>query len=292
MPEPFPSAARPARTTPFLPIEGLRVVITGAGSGIGEALALALASRGARLLLTDIDPDRVQRVAEALRRRGADADGLALDVASAAHWQQLAEHALQRWPGGADVLVNNAGIALVAPIESAPEAQARQLMEVNFWGPALGCRAFLPQLRRRPRAMLVNVSSIFAMISMPTQGWYNASKAALRALSDALRLELEGTPVRVLCVHPGGVRTRIAQDARIVDMLDLAGSAEALAKTFERNAPTSPEQAAAVLLQAIETGRERLLIGWDAKLGDALWRLAPQRAARWLLAQVRRRAVG
>ena len=262
---------------------GRGVVITGAGSGIGQALAEALAAQGARLLITDVHAERLQAVAAALRAGGASVESRVADAADADAWAALAAQAQALW-GGADVLINNAGFGLVASIEGAPEAAARRLMDVNFWGPVLGCRALLPQLRRRPEALIVNVSSIFAMISVPTQGYYNASKAALRAMSDALRLELQGSNVRLLCVHPGGVKTRIAENATLVDYQSLAASPAALARLFDAHAHTTPAQAAAQIVGAMRGGRTRLLVGPDAKLADLLWRLFPTRAAGWLTA--------
>ncbi len=174
------------------PFKGKCVVVTGAASGIGEALAHAF--------------------------------------------------------GGANIVINNAGMALVAPALSVPLADAHWLMAINFWGVVHGCRAFAPQLQLRPGGVLVNISSIFAMVSMPTQSYYNASKAAVRGFSDALREELrtpaQGHPVQVLCVHPGGIRTRIAQQARLGDISSIAASPDDLHRQFDDNAPTSPAQAA------------------------------------------------
>ena len=263
------------------------VVITGAASGIGEALALALAAQGARLLLCDIDEPRLQAVAAAARTRGAACDWQVADGAQSLHWQQLAARAYALW-GGADVLINNAGVAVVAPAQTMLEADARWLMEINFWGVWFGCRAFVPQLRTRPEALIVNVSSIFAMISIPTQSIYNASKAAVRGFSDALRLELAETPVRVLCVHPGGVRTNIARRSRQGDISMMAGSAQALAEQFDRLAPTSAAGAASAIVRAMRAGRTRLLIGGDARVADLLYRLLPTRASLWLSALARR----
>jgi NADP-dependent 3-hydroxy acid dehydrogenase YdfG len=263
------------------------VVITGAASGIGEALAHALAAQGAKLLLCDVDEARLTAVAAALSASGASCAWQLADVAQAAHWQQLAQRAMELW-GGADMLINNAGVALVAPAQTVDEADARWLMEINFWGVWHGCRAFAPQLRTREQALIVNVSSIFAMVSMPTQSIYNASKAAVRAFSDALRLELADTPVRVLCVHPGGIATRIAHNARRGDISMVASSPQALVAQFARMAPTSPAAAAQAIVRAVQAGRTRLLIGADARVADWIYRLVPARASAWLSALARR----
>lgn len=143
-------------------------------------------------------------------------------------------------------------------------------------------------LRGRPDAVLVNISSIFAMISMPTQSIYNASKAAVRGFSDALREELRPEGIDVLCVHPGGIQTNIANASRVVDVSMVADSEQALRDTFNQLARTTPAQAAEVILGAIEARKTRVLIGADATVLDALFRLAPSRATHWFSALGRR----
>jgi short-subunit dehydrogenase len=197
--------------------------------------------------------------------------------------------------GGADVLVNNAGVALVAPAQTLELADAHWLMNVNFWGVVHGCRAFAPQPQEQPGRAIVNVSSVFAMVSLPTQSIYNASKAAVRAFSDALREELRpigpaGTAphgVHVLCVHPGGIRTRIAQQARLGDISALADSPHALRRQFHSVALTSPARAAKVILRALGRRKTRVRIGVDALLGDWLFRVSPTHASALFAALLR-----
>ncbi len=263
------------------------VVITGAASGIGKALALGCAQRGAKLLLADIDAIGLRNIAGSLREAGTACHECVTDTGDEAAIQALASEC-QRVYGAADVLINNAGVALVAPIDRASTADAQWLMNINFWGVVHGCRAFLPQLRSRPEAVLVNISSIFAMISMPTQGYYNASKAAVRAFSDALREELRDSTVRVLCVHPGGIKTNIANQARVVDLGGIASSPEQMRANFLQTAITTPDEAARVILGAIEQGRTRVLIGRDAKIADLLYRFVPARASQWITRLARR----
>jgi NADP-dependent 3-hydroxy acid dehydrogenase YdfG len=267
--------------------KGKGVVITGAASGIGEALARNFAAQGARLLLADVDLARLDAVVADLRASGADCLAQACDVAQPVALQALADRALQAW-GGADVVINNAGVALVAPVQSLALDDAHWLMNINFWGVVHGCRAFTPQLQARPGSVIVNISSIFAMLSMPTQAIYNASKAAVRGFSDALREELRESGVRVLCVHPGGIQTRIAQQARLGDISTVAPSAQALHAQFDLAAHTTAPQAAQAIVQALQGGRTRLLIGADAKLGDLIYRLAPARASAWFSGLARR----
>lgn len=263
------------------------VVITGAAAGIGEALAHAMAARGAKLLLADVNAERLHALRTAFRAKGVECSVMRVDVAARDDMAALADRAAQLW-GGADVLVNNAGVGVVAPVETVKEADARWLFEINFWGAWYGCRAFLPQLRGRPEAALVNVSSIFAMVGVPTQSIYNASKAALRAFTDALRLELADTAVQVLCAHPGGVKTDIAKSARKGDVSLLADDPASLVALFEQLSPTLPAQAAEAICRALETGRTRLLIGSDARVADWVYRLMPARASAWFVKQMRK----
>ena len=269
-------------------LKGKAVVITGAGSGIGRALALECARRGARLLLADIDAVGLAETCGQARALGAQAASQHVDTGSEASIAALAA-AAQDLFGAADILINNAGVGLVAPVASLDSDDAHWLMNINFWGVVHGCRAFLPQMRARPEAVMVNISSIFAMISVPTQSIYNASKAAVRAFSDALREELRDTPIRVLCVHPGGIRTNIVNNARVTDTAMLGMSVEKMRANFlEKLAPTSADDAALAIVVAIASGRTRLMIGTDARIADLLFRLAPDSAAKWINQRLRR----
>jgi short-subunit dehydrogenase len=268
-------------------LRGKSVVITGAASGIGEALALACAKRGARLLLADINADELERVRRAVTAAGGECYVCTTDTGSESAIELLAASAISML-AGADIVINNAGVGLVAPVDKLSTEDAHWLMNINFWGVVHGCRHFLPQLRGRPDALLVNLSSIFAMVSMPTQSIYNASKAAVRGFSDALREELRPDGISVLCVHPGGIQTNIANASRVVDVTMVADSEQALRDTFNQVARTTPAQAAQVIIRAIEARKTRVLIGPDAKVLDALFRLAPNRATQWFSALGRR----
>ena len=189
--------------------------------------------------------------------------------------------------GGASIIVNNAGVALINPVETLQSADAHWLMNINFWGVVNGCRLFLPQLRQQPEAVIVNISSIFAMVSMPTQSMYNAAKAAVRGFSDSLREELRESRVQVLCVHPGGIKTNIARASRKIDIAMIADDEQAMVQQFDEQARTTPEQAAAAIWHAVAHGQTRLLIGPDARVLDLLYRLFPTHASAWLTAIVR-----
>ena len=257
------------------------IVITGAASGIGEALALGLSKRGARLLLADIDAPGLSRVTAAVRAQGTTCHSWLTDTGSEAAIYQLAEEALSQM-GGADMVINNAGVSLLSPVDKLHTQDAHWLMDINFWGVVHGCRAFIPQLHHRPDAVLVNISSIFAMVSVPTQSIYNASKAAVRGFSDALREELRVPGIDVLCVHPGGIRTNIANTARITDVSMVADTDQEMRDAFTRLARTSPAEAAEVIIQAMQARKTRVLIGGDAKVMDLMFRLFPTKASQWV----------
>ncbi len=264
------------------------MVITGAASGIGEALACTFARHGARLLLADIDAQRLALLSTSLREQGVTCLTEVCDVSQEAALAQLADVA-QNLLQGTDILINNAGVALVDSVQSLSLTDAHWLMNINFWGVVHGCRAFAPQMQSRPGTVIVNLSSVFAMVSLPTQSIYNASKAAVRAFSDALRQELRAhsdmTPqrhtVRVLCVHPGGIRTPLVERARMGNIDSLAQSPQALKAQFAHLARTSAHQAAKAIFKAVMGTKTRLLIGTDAKLGDLFYRLAPAHASAW-----------
>ncbi len=268
-------------------LQGKVVVVTGAASGIGRALAKACAVRGARLLLADIDEEGLAETTRMVQATGASCHPVRTDTGSEVDIRSLSDICTAHF-GAADVVINNAGVGLVASVEHLELADAQWLMNINFWGVVHGCRAFLPQLRTRPEAVLVNISSIFAMVSVPTQSMYNAAKAAVRGFSDALREELRDSNVRVLCVHPGGIQTHIVDHARMADLSLAELTAQEMRANFTQNARTTPDQAAAAIVRAIEHGHTRLLIGADAKILDLLYRLFPARASRWLTALAKR----
>lgn len=264
------------------------VVITGAASGIGRALTLECAKRGARLLLADVDEAGLADVAAQVTATGSACHAQTVDTGLEEDVRALAQTCAAHY-GAADVVINNAGVGLVSSVEHLKTADAQWLFNINFWGVVNGCRAFLPQLKSRPEAQLVNISSIFAMVSMPGQSMYNAAKAAVRGFSDALREELRDTSVRVMCVHPGGIRTNIVNKARMADLSHMEASAQEMRDLFQQNARTTPEEAALAILSAIEHDRTRLLIGADAHLADWIYRLFPGTASAWLTGLVQKR---
>jgi NAD(P)-dependent dehydrogenase (short-subunit alcohol dehydrogenase family) len=244
-------------------------VITGAGSGIGRALALRLAQKGCRLALSDIKADAL---AETLLPQRPFTQ--ALDVADRDAVFAFAD-AVKRECGGAHVIVNNAGVALSQTIEDMRYEDFEWLMNINFWGVVHGTKAFLPTLRAQDDGVIVNLSSIFGIIAVPTQGAYHSAKFAVRGFTETLRQELAGTGVSAICVHPGGIKTNIARNAR--HYVDSMGNTDAgrSAAQFDKIARTSADDAARVIVDGIERRRPRVLIGADAKLLDRIQRWAP-----------------
>ncbi len=249
-------------------------VITGAGSGIGRALALALAREGCGLALADKDAPSVAQTAAAAKKAGAGTVSThAVDVADLAAMTRFRDEVKQAH-GYVQLLINNAGVALGGELEELSIEDMRWLFDINFWGVVYGTKLFLPLLRENRQAQIVNISSIFGIIAVAGQSAYAASKFAVRGFSEAVRHELAGSGIRVTTVHPGGVRTNIARNARPPAKFDPARR-ERMLKQFERMARTTPDQAAARILRGIKRGEQRILVGQDARLMAALRWLMP-----------------
>jgi NAD(P)-dependent dehydrogenase (short-subunit alcohol dehydrogenase family) len=248
-------------------------VVTGAGGGIGRATALALARRGCHLALADIDGEAVAASAESARAMGVRASHHRLDVADRAAVRALPGAVLELH-GRVDLVLNNAGVALGGTFEQVGEDDFDWLMEINFHGVVRMTRAFLPLLRASDDARLVNVSSIYGIISPPGQSAYSASKFAVRGFSNALRHELEGSSVAVSVVHPGGVATSIAKNARVPGGAP-AHEIERGRAIAQRLLRMPPEQAGEMIVRGIERRQARILVGNDAKFVALLERLSP-----------------
>lgn len=257
-----------------LRLRGAVAVVTGAASGIGRATALALASRGADLALADRDAPGLEATAERARAAGVRVTPHVFDMADAAAVAALPD-AVVAEHGRATVLVNNAGVSLVGRFEEVSMDDVRWLMEINVFGLIGLTKAFLPTLLAQRAAQVVNVSSLFGLVAPAEQVAYATSKFAVRGFSEALRHELEGTPVGVTVVHPGGIQTSIAASARVGSDADPDEAARSTARFAETALRMPPEKAAALIVRAIERRRPRLLIGADARAGDALQRLLP-----------------
>jgi short-subunit dehydrogenase len=254
-------------------IFGAVIVVTGAASGIGAALAVQLAAKGAKLALVDRNEADLETVAQQARAVGANVTTHVLDIADAAAIAALPA-AVMEAQGGAAVLINNAGVALAGTFEQASLEDFEWLMNINFWGAVRLTYAFLPMLRMAPAAQIILTSSVFGLIGPPGQTAYAASKFALRGFGESLRHELEATNIGVTMIHPGGIATNIARDSRIGKNVNPIEARAGIAQ-FQKMLKTSPQAAAARIVTGLENRKKRILIGADAYQIDILQRLLP-----------------
>lgn len=250
------------------------VVITGAGSGIGRALAYAASGHGAKLALCDMDEAGLAKTGELAGT--ADVLTAKIDVAQRDQIEAFRDQVIDHY-GKVDLVINNAGVAVSQTIEEVTYEDFEWIMGINFWGMVYGSKAFLPELKKRPEAALVNLSSIFGIISVPTQGTYNASKFAIRGFTEALRHEMAQTNVHVMCVHPGGIKTNIARRARFYVGPDGGKDHDKATALFDKITRTTPEGAAEKIYKDLAAGKGRCLIGADAVAIDVLQRSMPER---------------
>ena len=253
---------------------GRVAAITGAGSGIGRALATQLAQHGAPLALSDIDDAGLAETVQTCEDYGVTVTSQHLDVAGRDEVYAWADRVVADH-GKVNLIVNNAGVALGATVEAMSYEDFEWLMNINFWGVVYGTKAFLPHLKASGEGHIVNLSSVFGLISVPSQSAYNAAKFAVRGFTDTLRMELEieGADVSVTTVHPGGIKTNIARNARMdSSVAGVAGDPEKAIRDFERLFITSPERAAQQILTAVRHDRRRALVGPDAKVIDLVSR--------------------
>lgn len=256
---------------------GKTAVVTGAASGIGAALAEQLAERGSDLALVDINAAALEQVAAKARARGAEVSTHVVDLADSRAVRRFVDE-LETVHPRVELLINNAGIALGGSFLEASEAEFDSVLKVNLRGVVNLTRALLPRLLERPDAHVANVSSIFGMIAPPGNTAYCASKFAVRGFSESLRQELNGTSVGISVVHPGGIKTNIAKNARIATGAAAAGTQaeiEAARAEFEKNLITTPEKAASIILRGIEKRRARIMVGPDARFVEVLERVFP-----------------
>ncbi len=251
-------------------------VITGAGSGIGRALAVDLARRGARLALADVNSAGLEETRRLLGT--ATARTYTVDVGNAAAVEQFARQVQQDF-GRVQLLVNNAGVALFGNFTEVTLSDMEWLVQINFWGVVYCCKFFLPLMEAEADAHIVNVSSIFGLVGPPGQTAYASSKFAVRGFSESLREELRATTdIQVTTVHPAGIATPIAENARAGKGSDAAMRERAKA-LFKKVAIIRPEEAARVIVKGILGNKKRVMIGADAYRIDWIARLLPGRAS-------------
>lgn len=251
--------------------------ISGAGSGIGRALALELARRGCHLSLCDIQEEALARTADEARALGVRVHSERVDVARREEVYRWAE-ATAGAHGKVNLIFNNAGVALVTTVEAAEYEALEWIMGINFWGVVYGTKAFLPHLKASGEGHIVNLSSVFGLFGVPGQCGYNAAKFGVRGFTECLRMELElmDCGVSATSVHPGGIRTNIARAARSDGSTASIGlDHDESGADFEKAARTTPEKAALIILRAVEKNKRRVLVGPDAHVLDFLVRLMP-----------------
>jgi NAD(P)-dependent dehydrogenase (short-subunit alcohol dehydrogenase family) len=254
-------------------LNGAVAVVTGAGSGIGRALASALAARGCALALADVDEEGLAGTRDALD--GARVTTQRVDVSKLDEMTAFRDR-VERDFGRVSLLVNNAGVALYGKIEDVSIADLEWILGINFWGAVYGAKLFAPLLLREPEANIVTISSLFGLIAPPLQGGYCASKFAVRGFFEVLRHELAHTNVRVTVVHPGGIKTQISARARRGERAD-AERFRSDTQAFERALVTPPPVAAERIVAGILADAPRVLIGRDAYLLDLIQRFFPAR---------------
>jgi NAD(P)-dependent dehydrogenase (short-subunit alcohol dehydrogenase family) len=240
------------RTT--LPLDDKVVVITGAGSGMGRALADLLTHKGAHVAISDWNSDALAETARQIEGRGTKVMSASFDVSDRAAFEAHAAEVIAEL-GRVDVVINNAGVSLAAPVAAMTYADFEWVMGIDFWGVVHGTKAFLPHMLERGDGAIVNVSSVFGLFGVPTQAGYNSAKFAVRGFTEALQQEVAGTGVHVARVHPGGVKTGIVRNGRIHETMDDGE----------------------IIVRGIERRRPRILVGPDAKVMDWLVRIFPVR---------------
>ena len=256
--------------------EGKVAAVTGAGSGIGRQLAVQLAERKCHLALSDVNEPGLAETVQLVEGHGVKVTSARVDVAvkdEVFGWadQVVADH------GTVNAIFNNAGVALGATIESMTYEDFEWLFNINFWGVIHGTKAFLPHLKTAGEGHIINTSSVFGFIGVPSQSAYNAAKFGVRGFTEALREELDvmRCGVSATCVHPGGIKTNIAKDARMTDSVKDLGMTNDSSDRLDQAFITTPEKAARVILKGVEANKRRVLIGPDAHAIDLMVRLMP-----------------
>jgi NAD(P)-dependent dehydrogenase (short-subunit alcohol dehydrogenase family) len=243
------------------------VAVTGAAAGLGRALALQLAARGAHLAIADVDSTRLDETANQLAMYGGRVTTHVVDVRKRDAVYAYASET-ERAHGGADIIINNAGLCVRSRIDEVSDADFELVVDVNLWGVVHGTRAFLPLLRKRPEGHIVNISSINAMVPFARCGPYNVAKSAVLGFSETLSQELHGSSIAVTCVHPGGIRTDFVRNTKGATAGDIA--------LFHRTASTRPDVAAAAIVAAIGQNAPQVFVGLDAKMMALAKRLLPR----------------
>jgi len=249
-------------------------VVTGAGSGIGAACAQALAAEGAYVVMTDIRSNMLETVHKKIVEAGGRGETHIVDVSDRDAMFALADK-VDKAHGGADLILNNAGVAHSATVAEMTMDNFNWIMDIDFWGVVYGTQAFLPHFLKRGSGHVANVSSIFGLIGVPTQSAYNAAKYGVLGFSEALRHEMVEHNVGVTAIHPGGINTNIVRHARMSQGPNAEAEHEQAIIKFQELTMTQPDKAAQIILKAIRKNKARVLVGPDAVFVDFIRRLAP-----------------
>jgi len=265
---------------------GKVAVVTGAGSGIGQALAVELGRSGASVAISDVDTEGLKVTEDRLTAIGAKVKSDRLDVTERERFELYAEEVKAHF-GKVNQIYNNAGIAYTGDVDITAFKDIERVMDVDYWGVVNGTKAFLPHLIASGDGHIINISSVFGIFAVPGQAAYNSAKFAVRGFTEALRQEmmLARHPVKVTTVHPGGIKTAIARNATAAEGVDSAS----LAEWFDtKMARTSPERAAQIILEGVAKNKARVLVGTDAKILDAFVRVSGPGYQKVLVALARR----
>ena len=255
--------------------DGKVAAITGAGSGMGRALALSLASRGCHLAVSDLDGDGLTRTTELIEAScKVKVSTHTIDVADKDQVEQFAANVVEQH-GKVNMIFNNAGVNLTDTAEHMSYEDFEWLMNINFWGVVYGSKSFMKYFHDVDEAHIINTSSIFGVIAVPTQSAYNASKFAVRGFTYSMRQELMDTHIGVSCVQPGGVKTNIVKSSRYVASDNSAPTKEEAVSQFETMAKLTSEQAAEQILRGVLANKAQILVGRDAKAAAVIERIAP-----------------
>ncbi len=266
-------------------------LITGAGSGIGRALALELATSGCSLALVDWNKDSLEETKQLVRNKNISVSTHPFDISDREKIATLPEEVLE-FHKQIDIVINNAGVSVVGTVEEVDDSDWNWGLDILLNSVIQMTTVFLPHLKQRPEAAIVNVSSIFGLFSVPRQSIYNVGKFGVKAFTESLSLELKvsNSSVDAYCVFPGHIGTNIYNSSRFKSFepetfFGKAPTKEEAVVAFKNDAPTSPEKAAKVILKNIKKKNNRILIGFDAHFYDITSRLFPNHFLKiiWIL---------
>ncbi|MBU0995757.1 MAG: SDR family oxidoreductase [Proteobacteria bacterium] len=255
-------------------LKGKVAAVTGAGSGIGRALAENLAGEGCHLALSDIDEKGLIETVGMLEKYHVKVTRHIVDVSDREKMDRYAADAASAH-GQVDMIINNAGVTIVTSVPGVSYDDFEWLMNINFWGVVYGTKAFLPYLQKQPEGHVVNISSINGILTWPNHSPYCSAKFAVKGFTEVLLQEMDGTSVRVSCVHPGGIKTNIARNSRFYESANKELDKDGTVKLFDKLAMTTADKAAQIIIQGIKKNKRRIMVGMDAKIMDWLTRLFP-----------------